>query len=70
MPMVLNVMRPSGTLKFQFVFGYSDVSEQSFPYQILKISGFIFGLWLTTFGFYDTDDFKSPLTCHVHELKT
>ena len=44
MPMVLNVMRPSGTLKFQFVFGYSDVSEQSFPYQILKISGFIFGL--------------------------
>ena len=39
-----------------------NVSEQFFPYQIMKILGFIFGLWLYDFWFYDTDDFKSPLT--------
>ena len=58
MLMVL-IIRPSGALNLDFLFGFNECLW-SFPYQFLKLSGFVFGLWLSDFWFYDTDDFKSP----------
>ena len=57
-----------------------NVSEQFFPYTIEfeKISGFISGLWLYDFWFYDTNDFdrvtsylmlmKKKLECKDHQI--
>ena len=57
------IVRPSRTLKFQFVFGFIECLWD-FPYLIFKIFGFTFELWLYIydFWFYNTNDFKSPLT--------
>ena len=56
------IMRPSNTFTFFLV--SMNVPEQFFPYTIEfeKISGFIFGLWLYDFWFYDTNDSESFLT--------
>ena len=40
------------TVELEIVFAFlvsMNVSEQSFSYKVLKISGFIFGLWLYDF---------------------
>ena len=66
---IVLIVRPSSTLKFQFVFGFNECLREIFSLLILKISGFIFGLWLHIydFWFYDTNDFKSPLQSHADE---
>ena len=55
------IMKLTSNLKFLFGFGLNNISEQSLPYRMLKISGFIFGLWLYDFWFSNTNDFKSYL---------
>ena len=45
------------TLKFQFFFFFWAI----FWYYVLKISDFIFGLWLYDFRFCEKDNFTSPL---------
>ena len=58
------ILRPSSTLKFQFASGVNECFWEFFSLLFLKNSGFIFELWLFIydFWFYDTTNFKSPLT--------
>ena len=51
------IIRPGSTLKFHCFLISMNFSEQSSPYWVLKMSGFLFGLWLYDFWFYDADDF-------------
>ena len=61
---IVLIMRPSSTLKFQFVFGFNECLLEIFSLFNFKTFGLIFGLWLyiCDFRFYDTNDLRSHLT--------
>ena len=65
------IMRPNSTLKFCIIFGFSECLWAIFSLLNFENFGFIFGLSLYDFWFYETNDFKPPLTpCHADEWKT
>ena len=45
------IVRPSSTLKFQFIFGFKEFLWEIFSFLNLKISGFIFELRLYIYDF-------------------
>ena len=55
------IIRPHITFQFHF-FGFSEYSDQSFPYYNFQISGYIFWVWmLTLFCKQMTFDFTSHM---------
>ena len=65
---IVLIVRPSSTLKFQFVFGFNECLRDLFLIKFWKFlvlyldCGCIFMIW-----FYGTNDFKPPLKPHADE---
>ena len=58
------IVRPSSTLKFQFIFGFNEYLWEIVSLLNFVNFWFIFGLWMHIYDFWlcDTNDFKLPLT--------
>ena len=61
------IIKPGSTLKFQLVFVFNECLWATFPLLSFETFWiFMFGLWLYDFRFYDTNGFTSSHLLHYH----